>query len=327
MPRLHLPGRSVEWQLIERLGRGGEAETWRARRCNLIEDEVCLRIPFAALQLEERRDIVEEASLLARVRHANVVSLLDLVEDDAGRLVMVLELVRGMDVRELGRRLGTAQILPPEAVVVAVGRAVCLALAAMQRVIPGGAVHRDVSPHNVLCSRDGEVKLADFGIAKRIARERRTRTGEWKGKAAYVAPEVVLGATSDVKSDLFSLGVVLYELSTGTRPFSARGCLDMLEAIARDERVPLASRKTQLSRDVIEIVESLLNRSPRARPTPEQAASAFGRVGDDDTNQRALAELVRKLSGPSLVKARPREVTRFAIAEGHLPEELVVPAR
>lgn len=306
MPVLRVSSRSVEWQLIERLGRGGEAETWRARRSGLMEDEVCMRIPFAALQSEERRSIIEEAVLLSRVRHAHVVTLLDLIEDESGRLVMVLELVRGMDLEALGRRLFAAKTLPNEAAVAVVGRSVCLALAAMQRAIPGGAVHRDVSPHNVLCSKDGDVKLADFGIAKRIARERRTRTGEWKGKAAYVAPEVVVGAPSDVKSDLFSLGVVLYELSSGSRPFLARGCVDMLKAIAEDDRVPLGSRSTRLSPALVEIVERLLSRAPSARPTPEEAARAFTLASDEESGRRELSNLVRLASGPSIVKARKR---------------------
>jgi eukaryotic-like serine/threonine-protein kinase len=306
MPVLNVSSRAGVWQLLERLGRGGEAETWRARRSGLLEDEVCVRIPFAALQREEQKSIIEEATLLSRVRHAHVVTLLDLLEDDDGRLVMVLELVRGMDLKELGRRLAAAKTLPNEAVVAAVGRSVCLALGAMQRAIPGGAVHRDVSPHNVLCSKDGDVKLADFGIAKRIARERRTRTGEWKGKAAYVAPEVILGRASDVKSDLFSLGVVLYELSSGTRPFLARGCVDMLDAIAKDDRVPLGSRTTRLSSGLVDIVERLLSRTPDGRPTPEEAARAFADTSDDESGRRELSDLVRLVSGPSLVKARNR---------------------
>jgi serine/threonine protein kinase len=306
MPRLVVPVRVREWQLLELLGRGGEAETWRARRDGPLEDEVCLRIPFAALQTEERRDIIEEAALLARVRHAHVVTLLDLVEDERGRLVMVLELVRGLDLKELGRRLSQRKILPTAAAVAHVGRAVCLALAGMQRAVPGGAVHRDVSPHNVLCSRDGDVKLADFGIARRIARERRTRTGVWKGKAAYVAPEVIQGDAADVKSDLFSLGVLLYELSAGTRPFSGHGCMEILEAITAGVHVDLRERATRLPPELAACIERLLSGAPSSRPTPDEAARAFGTFSGDDLGALELAHWVRVASGPQLAKSSQR---------------------
>jgi serine/threonine protein kinase len=303
---LHVPSRSESWQLIERLGRGGEAETWRARRSGHLADEVCVKIPYLALDSNERRRVVEEARLHARVRHAHVVTLLDLVEDASGRFVIVLELVRGVDLRQLGRYLAASGTPPSRDLVASVGRAVCLALHAIQRSVSGGAVHRDVTPHNVLCSLDGEVKLADFGIAKCLSRERWTRTGHLKGKLAYVAPEVVLDEPADVRSDLFSLGVLLYELSTGTRPFVAQGWLDTLDAIAAGRYQALAPRAPALGTELVSLIERLLSARRDERPNPAEAARAFGSAADLERGATVLGDLARRARGPSIKRALPR---------------------
>ncbi len=260
-----------------------------------------MKIPFIALEPTERRGIVEEARMLARSRHANVVTLLDLVEDARGRLVIVLELVRGTDLRHIGRFAHTSQLGLDPFAIASVGRAVCLALAAMQRAIQGGVAHRDVTPHNVLVSMEGEIKLADFGIAKVVGRERWTRTGHLKGKLAYVAPECIRGEESDVKSDLFSLGVLLYELSSGKRPFFAPGLVGMLDAIVDGRHESLGIHAPHFPVELVNLIERLLCPRREQRPTSDEAARAFAAFDGEHRGQDSLAALVRRTR--SLVSA------------------------
>jgi serine/threonine protein kinase len=259
MPEVVFRSRARRYVLIERLGRGGVAETWRARReGGLIEEEVCIKRPLRPLDEHERRQLLEEARLLARVRHANIVSLIDVIEEDENPC-LVLELVRGADLHALGSALASRGERLEPSVIASIGVALCRALGAAGRAIPGGLVHRDVTPHNVLVSSEGEVKLADFGVARAFDRERWTAPGLIKGKRAFVSPEQLRGEELDVRSDLFAVGVVLYELLAGRRPFSAahgaqrgaRGCAPLC-----------ASRRPRLIADV----ERLWRTAPTSRP-------------------------------------------------------------
>ena len=169
------------------------------------------------------RMFIEEARLASRLGHANVVQVFEFDEVD-GRYYIAMELVRGRHLgrvveraRERGVRLGL-----PRAV--HVGAEVAKGLAYAHRLAEGGRplglVHRDVSPHNVLVSFEGEVKLADFGIARAMGRAGLTAPGTLKGKPAYMAPEQARGEAVDARADVFSLGVVLWELCAGRRLFA-----------------------------------------------------------------------------------------------------------
>ena len=162
---------------------------------------------------------------MTRLHHANVVQVFELVESE-GRFGLVMELVRGRDLgrvlercRELGIRLGLVRA-------VQVGVEVAKALAYAHRLTvdgqPVGLVHRDVSPHNILVSYEGEVKLADFGIARAASRLDLTDPGTVKGKLAYMAPEQARGEPLDGRADVFALGVVLWELCAGPAALRAR---------------------------------------------------------------------------------------------------------
>jgi eukaryotic-like serine/threonine-protein kinase len=279
------PMRTDRFVLLERLGRGGQAEVWRARReGGLIDHEVCIKRPLYPLGPAERRVVLEEARILARVRHANVISLLDAVEDETGGIVLVLELVRGVDLRTLQTVLGERGRRLSPAAVATVGVALCRALAAAQRAFPGGIVHRDVSPHNVLLSSEGEIKLADFGIARARDRERWTAAGRVKGKTAYLSPEQLRGDALSVHSDLFAVGIVLYELLTGSRPFAD----PLASRFARHERAPLFERAPAVPESLASAVERLLSAAVADRP--------------------ASADHAARLLGPALVDAAVEEL-------------------
>ncbi len=276
--------------LVRPLGRGGTAETWLARREGaLFSEDVCIKRSLRYLNRDERRSLLEEARLLARIRHANVVQLLDAHESEAGEVFLVLELVRGLDLRVLSRALSRRGRALRPAVIAAVGMYLCRALAAAQRAVPAGIVHRDVTPHNVLVSLEGEIKLADFGIARAFDRERWTRSGLIKGKTGFFSPEQLRGDALDVRSDLFAVGVILFELLLGYRPSFehtrdvARRLGECLDALSRlGPEIPLGMRDT---------VAALLAAERSDRPS---SADLAARALSVFTNEQRVIEELRQ---------------------------------
>jgi serine/threonine-protein kinase len=216
-----------KYRLLEPLASGGMADVWRAEVTLAagVVKEVALKLVRG--EHEARSDFVrmfvEEARLAARLTHANVVQVFEFDEID-GRYFLAMELVHGRHLgrvvdraREMGLRLGL-----PRAV--HLGAEAAKALAYVHRLSEGGRpmglVHRDVSPHNVLVSFEGEVKLADFGIARAMSFAGLTEPGTLKGKLAYMAPEQARGEAVDARADVFALGVILWELCAGRRLFA-----------------------------------------------------------------------------------------------------------
>jgi eukaryotic-like serine/threonine-protein kinase len=285
--------RCDRFALVRPLGRGGSAETWLARRLGgLFPEDVCIKRAHRSLDSEGRRSLLEEARLLSRIRHANVVQLLEGLEDRNGEVFLVLELVRGLDLRALTRGLaGRGRMLRPS-LVAAIAMYLCRALAAAQRAVPGGIVHRDVTPHNVLVSREGEIKLADFGIARAFDREQWTRTGLIKGKAGFFSPEQLRGDALDVRSDLFAVGIISFELLLGYRPKIEDGT--RVELPLRECRAALSRLGPRLPLGLTDTVESLLAAERSDRPaTADAAARLFATFTDE---QRAIDELRQNVS-------------------------------
>jgi protein kinase-like protein len=237
--------------ILHRLGQGGMGEVFLGRDPRL-DRLVALKCLFSTTSGVEslRARIIHEARAAARVSHAHVAAVHDVLEHD-GRAFIVMEYVEGENLAVLLKR----EPLPPERVV-AIGRQIAGALAAAHAK---GIIHRDLKPANVQVTPDGSIKILDFGIATALASISATTAaddattataarGPLPGTPAYMSPEHLLGRTVDERSDLFSLGVILFEMSTGRRPFSSSNPLDMLVAAVRklpradnlDPRVPAA---------------------------------------------------------------------------------------
>ncbi len=261
-----------------------------ARVVGGLERRVCIKRLAGTLAPEQAAALREEARLLASVRHANVVSLLAFAEDEEVGPFLVLELVEGLDLRALSRGLYPDRLA--DGVAVHVACALLRALAAVARCLPG-LVHRDVTPHNVLVSAHGEVKLGDFGIALARDRTRWTRPLHVKGKPGYMSPEQIKGEELDPRSDQFAVGVVLYELLAGQRPWGpSAGIREMLRTLD-EPAVPLASRCPRMARGLAAIVDRLMARSPDARfASPEDALRALGPFGAGELGSLRLASLV-----------------------------------
>jgi len=233
-----------KYRLLEPIASGGMADVWRAEVIGAegVVKEVALKLVRGehAARSDFVRMFVQEARLASRLGHANVVQVFEFDQVD-GRYYIAMELVRGRHLgcvvertREAGVRFGVARA-------VQIGADVARALAYAHRLSDGGRalglVHRDVSPHNVLVSFEGEVKLADFGIARAMDGAGLTDPGTVKGKVAYMPPEQARGASVDARADVFSLGVVLWELCAGRRLFARDSDAATVAAVLSDEPI------------------------------------------------------------------------------------------
>jgi serine/threonine-protein kinase len=244
-----------------------------------LRDVVALDSAFA-------RGLEREAKILSELAHPHIVALYDFVKTGQ-QMGLVLEHVEGVRL-DAARAAAGGKL--QEAEIAAIGAALSDALA---HAHARGIVHRDVKPGNVLLGKHGELKLLDFGAAAYVGETEapsRTHDGELAfGTPAYLAPEQLFGAEADPKSDVFSLGVVLYELACGEKPFEGRA--------ARAEIVSLAKRAPELSRTFTDLVDGALARLPTERPAAEELASAL-----------------RAIAGP----INPSRAAKAVLARGHL---------
>lgn len=234
------PGSSLgRYQIIKRLAMGGMAELYLARQTGDAgyEKIVALKrvLPHLTEDVAFVRMFLNEAKLAAGLDHSNIVHILDF-GSERGEHFMAMEYVHGRNVQEI-LKAGAQHKGVPRDVALTIAHEVAAALHyAHERAGPDGRplglVHRDVSPSNVLVSFEGDVKLVDFGIAKATAHTRVTRSGAIKGKLAYMAPEQVRGEETDRRADVFSLGVMTYELCTGRRCFTAPGEFALINRVA-----------------------------------------------------------------------------------------------
>ncbi len=200
------------FQIIEELGRGGMGRVYRALDKKLNE-EVALKLirPEIAADLSTLERFHNELKLARKISHPNVGRMHELMEE-AGMHFITMEYVPGQDLRGLIRQTG--QLTARKAI--AIGKEICEGLAEAHR---RGIVHRDLKPSNIIIDRAGDARIMDFGIARSMADESRTGAGVMVGTPEYMSPEQVEGRDVDERSDIYSLGIVLYEMLTGRVPF------------------------------------------------------------------------------------------------------------
>jgi eukaryotic-like serine/threonine-protein kinase len=247
------------------LAAGGMGEVWAARDLPL-DRPVAVKVLGGALAGDGRaaERLRREARAAGRLDHANIARVLDLGEQD-GRPYLVMELLEG---ESLAARIDRAgPMAPAEA-----ARVVAAVADALQAAHSAGVVHRDVKPGNVFLTSGGQVKVLDFGIAS-AAGETGLTTGGLLGTAAYLAPERALGQPTTPASDLYSLGVVLYELLAGRRPFEGGSDVELAMAHVNARPAPLALVAPTTPPSLVAACEHALARDPAARP-PSAAALA-----------------------------------------------------
>jgi hypothetical protein len=261
------------YTLVEKLGVGGMAEVYLARQRGVagFEKLVVLKriLPHLADDQQFIEMFLQEARLASRIRHPNVVQIFDVGRPQRACYI-AMEYVQGWDLSRLLQHATSLRRPFPLPLVARICAQVAAALDAAHgafdhRGDPAPIIHRDVSPHNILISRDGAVKLTDFGIAKALDNGRLTPTTTLKGKLAYMAPEVVLGTAVDTRADLFSLGVVLYELITLEKLFRRASDYATIHALLHDRIPSLSELRTDVPPELDRIGLRALARDPEAR--------------------------------------------------------------
>src|SRR5262245_54551653 len=274
------------YELLQPLGVGGMAQVFKARALGpggFHRDVVVKRIlPEHGRDSEFIRMFVDEAKILGMLHHPNVVQVYDFGEDN-GVLFLALEYVEGPSLSRVLRTLRGANKRMPPAMVAFVAREICRALACVHELRdekgrPLGAIHRDVTPSNVVLTPAGEVKLLDFGVATFKDALQATKSGTVKGKPAYLAPEQLEGKTIDGRVDLFALGIVMHEMLTLQHLFAGDSDLGTVKQIMERE-IPSPSANRD---DVPEALEHTVMRAlERDRGRRFAAAAEMAAALDD----------------------------------------------
>jgi serine/threonine-protein kinase len=274
------------YELAERLGVGGMAEVFEAWRTGPhgFRKRVALKriLPHVAVDSTYVRMFIEEASLAASLDHPSIVQVFDFGED-AGELYLAMELVEGSSVGRMLRVLAArGDVVPLDvALHICVHAARALSYAHRLRDENGqalGLVHRDVSPGNLLLTRHGHLKLADFGIARTVRRERHTDSRNLRGKIGYMSPEQVDGDTLGAKSDVFTLAIVLCEMLLGETLFAEGSDLDVLLRIQQVDLGVLHRNSRRIPADVRDVLLAALRALPSDRPDAQRLAAALENI-------------------------------------------------
>ncbi|MER2563177.1 MAG: protein kinase [Myxococcaceae bacterium] len=265
------PGTSIgRYEIKRRLAEGGMAEVYLAQATGPegFAKDVVIKVVRAFLSSDQQfiDMFIAEARLSSRLNHANVVQIFDFGKHEQSYFI-AMEYVRGTSLFDLRKRCRDRGIPFPPTLVAEIGAQVARGLqyahSLSDKGKPLGIVHRDVTPHNVLLSFDGAVKLTDFGIAK--ASTTHTAPGVLKGKFAYMAPEQARGEMVDSRTDIFALGVVLWEMLTGGRLFDGDSELAVLRAVQESLIAPPTRLNPDVPNELSDIVLKALSRPPIER--------------------------------------------------------------
>ena len=246
------------YRIGERIGGGGMALVYRARDEQLGRD-VAVKVLRGQFGTDEEfiRRFRREAQNAASLSHPNVVQIFDVGRDD-DQYFIVMELVEGQTLKELIQRQGPLPIA--EAV-----RISAEILGALEHAHTNRIVHRDIKPHNILISRDGHAKVTDFGIARATTTDTVTHTGSIMGSAHYFSPEQANGQPTGEKSDIYSMGIVLYEMLTGTVPFTGDSPITVALKHIRDRVVPASQLNSEVPVELDAIILQALEKEPEDR--------------------------------------------------------------
>ncbi len=263
-----------KYLLIDKIGAGGMAEVYLAKQSGLkgFEKVVAIKriLPHLTQDPEFISMFINEAKLAALLSHQNIVQIFDLGHIDHFYYI-AMEYIMGKDLRSVLHRAKTMNQPFSVGQVLLIITKICSGLdyAHRKKDLTGqdlNIVHRDISPQNILVSYEGEVKLVDFGIAKAASQSSETRTGFLKGKLSYMAPEQAWGKPVDRRTDIFAMGIVLYEMLTGHKLFKGDNDFNTLEKI-REAKVepPPTQLNAEISEELEAIILKALAREPEDR--------------------------------------------------------------
>ena len=255
----HIPGHTT----IRKIGEGGMGAVFLATD-NMLQRQVAIKVlkPSVAQEEDSMLRFQSEAITLAKLRHPHITMLYNLVQTDS-RWCMMMEYVEGETLDVILKKRGRLTVKEVLDMAIPV-------LDALQHAHSKGVVHRDLKPSNLMLSVDGEVKIMDFGIARITGGSRLTRAGQAVGTPQYMSPEQVKGHEGNVASDIYSFGIVLYELLTGVTPFDSESEFEVMQAHTNRKPVPPAS----LNPDIPPTLNSAILRALEKEPSKRFADAA-----------------------------------------------------
>jgi len=297
----HLQG--GRYTVLKKLGEGGKGIVFKARdtALNRVVAIKMLKNPVTTGEAYSR--FITEAQSVAKLSHPNIANIYDIGKEDEKQF-FVLEFVEGHSLRDLIESSPEGKCDIPT--ILRIGIDVCNAL---QYAHSQGILHRDVKPENIMITTDGLAKLMDFGLAKMLGQPRQTQNGVIVGTVAYVAPEIALGKGADARSDLYSLGAVLYEAVTGKPPFPGEDPVKIIFSHIHDRAVSPDRLNPKLPSTLSECVMKLLEKDPEKRC---QSAADLLKVLRD-VAEPSLKEATPPTQKPILVVPSPRPLARKEI--------------
>ncbi len=308
-----LTGRKLgRYEVLTQLASGGMATVYVARAQGVagFERLVAVKVlhPHLAHDDEFISMFLDEARLAARIRHPNVVPTLDISDSKGDGYFLVMEYIEGDHFGALLREAAKAKKTLPVAVTLRIVSNALDGLGAAHTLLGANGerleiVHRDISPHNILVGSDGIARITDFGVAKAEIRLSSTRDGQFKGKLAYMAPEQASSGFADQRSDLFSMGVVLWEALVGRRLFKAENNGELLNRLFY-AAIPPPSEYVADAAPIDAVLAKALERDPDKRfqttaeflDAIEAAASSIGGLA----SERAVSRTVKELLGAKI---------------------------
>lgn len=319
------------YELVRRIATGGMAEIYLARVSGTSSEVVIKRmLPAISHDPTFVEMFLSEARITAQLSHPNIVSVLD-ISDRPDDTFYAMEYIRGTDLLELVRALAKQHRTVPLECAVGIAIGVCSALEHAhtltdQHRLPLHIIHRDVSLANILVGYDGSVKLADFGVVRHGGRAP-TEPGILKGKLGYMSPEQALGAPLDRRSDLFALGIVLYEITTGERVFPPADRDDAaLARVIRCAITPPSELMFEYPIDLAAIVMTALAREPDDRYASardmQRDLQAWLRVHNRSGSPRTIGELVKRTFPIATPRPRAPDTTELDALVGSLPPQI-----
>src|SRR5688572_1915715 len=321
------------YELLVQLGRGGMATVWVGRESSDVGDRliaVKAMLPELAQRPEFRTMFLEEGQIVRAIDHPNVVRVHE-VGEDRGVLFMAMEWVQGDSLRAVHREARKRGPIPTElAVRIIADTAAGLHAAHELRGWDGelrNLVHCDVSPHNILVGTDGRARLVDFGVANGILHGEPDGNEKVKGKFGYMSPEQARGEDVDRRSDVFSLGIVLYELTTGERLFQGETPAHTLRMVSQGRIVNPARMFPGYPPRLASIVMTALERDATARfQTADDFRTALEQYLVEErmmVSQASVGQLVRRVLGASLATQHDAIRAALVAADGMLRAGLV----
>ncbi|WNG50066.1 protein kinase [Archangium minus] len=327
-----------KYQLIRKLATGGMAEVFLAKAAGPMGFEKTLVLKRILPHLAEEPAFVEmflsEAKLAAQLTHPNIVQIFDFGEAD-GAYFLAMEYIDGPNLRVLIKRASAQGRALPPAICARLIADACDGLAfAHDFVDPDsgetlGLIHRDISPDNILLSRQGSVKVVDFGIAKAAGQSHRTQSGVIKGKLAYMPPEQVRAKALDRRVDVYALGVVLYELLTARKPFDVDTDVGLMQAILFDPLVPATQYRPDLSQALLRILDKALAKDREQRYPDCLALQSdledFILSAGKPVKTQHVAQFIAQLSSgtdnpqPTPQSGTPRSGPKHSLTPAHTP--------